>query len=126
MTAGSLRLVAAPKANSNAIHDGPCSKQANGHQVTLEILPRPVRAMQPLLFRVSIEPADNLPSVLMLDFTMPGMFMGKNQMRLVRTAPGLWEGRGVIVRCMSGRTLWQIMVLLPELDNPAFSFDVRD
>lgn len=82
--------------------------------------------MQPLLFRVSVEPADNLPQVLLLNFTMPGMYMGKNVMKLVRTAPGTWENRGVIVRCMTNKTLWQIMILSPELDNPAFSFDVRD
>jgi hypothetical protein len=120
------RLDAEPRANCNAIHDGPCTKQANGHAVTLDITPRPVRAMQPLLFRVSVEPADNLPPLLLLDFTMPGMYMGQNRMKLVRTAPGIWEGRGVIVRCMSGRKLWQIMILSPELGNPAFSFDVRD
>lgn len=119
-------LDAAPRANSNAIHEGPCTKQANGRAVTLEITPRPVRAMQPLLFRLSVEPAGELPQVLLLDFTMPGMYMGKNVMKLVRTAPGTWESRGVFVRCMSGKTLWQIRVLSPELDNPAFSFDVRD
>lgn len=123
---GSARLDAEPRANSNAIHEGPCAKQVNGRAVTLEITPRPVRHMQPLLFRVTVEPADNLPPVLTIDFSMPGMYMGENRMKLVRTAPGVWEGRGVIVRCMSGRKLWQIKVLSPELGNPAFSFDVRD
>jgi hypothetical protein len=126
MTLGAVRLHAEPKADSNAIHDAPCVKQANGHAVTLEITPRPVKAMQPLLFKVKVDPADNLPSTLTIDLSMPGMYMGENRMKLVRTAPGVWEGKGVIVRCMSGRKLWQIMVLSPELGNPAFSFDVRD
>ena len=121
-----IPLDAEPRANSNAIHSGPCSKQSNSHTVTLDITPRPVRAMQPLLFRVSVEPAGDLPPVLMLDFSMPGMYMGQNRMKLVRTASGAWEGRGVIVRCMSGKKLWQLMLLSPELGNPAFSFDVRD
>jgi hypothetical protein len=126
MTLGAAQLGAEPKADSNAIHDGPCAKLANGRKVTFEITPRPVRAMQPLLFRVSVEPSGDLPPVLMLDFSMPGMYMGKNQMKLVRTASGAWEGRGVIVRCMSGKKLWQLMLLSPELGNPAFSFDVRE
>jgi hypothetical protein len=126
MALGWAQLHAEPKADSNTIHDGPCAKQANGRAVTLDITPRPVKAMQPLLFKVKVDPADNLPAVLVLDFTMPGMYMGKNQMKLARTATGVWEGRGVIVRCMSGKKLWQIMVLSPELGNPAFSFDVRD
>ncbi|NTV66893.1 MAG: hypothetical protein HGB06_04290 [Chlorobaculum sp.] len=121
-----IPLDAEPRANSNAIHSGPCAKQANGRTVTLDITPRPVRAMQPLLFRVSVEPSGDLPPVLMLDFSMPGMYMGQNRMKLVRTASGAWEGRGVIVRCMSGKKLWQLMLLSPELGNPAFSFDVRD
>ncbi|NTU52949.1 MAG: hypothetical protein HGA97_04440 [Chlorobiaceae bacterium] len=122
----SIPLHAEPRANSNALHDGPCTKQFNGRLITLDITPRPVRAMQPLLFRVTVEPAGELPPVLLLDFTMPGMYMGKNVMKLVRTAPGTWENRGVIVRCMSGKKLWQLMILSPELGNPAFSFDVRD
>jgi hypothetical protein len=126
IASGATRLHAEPKADSNAIHDAPCVKQANGHAVTLDITPRPVKAMQPLLFKVKVDPADNLPSTLMIDFSMPGMYMGKNQMKLVRTAPGVWEGRGVIVRCMSGRKLWKLMLISPELGNPAFSFDVRD
>ncbi|NTW54218.1 MAG: hypothetical protein HGB15_05580 [Chlorobaculum sp.] len=121
-----MPLHAEPKADSNAIHDAPCAKPANGRKVTLDITPRPVRAMQPLLFRVSVEPADNLPPVLTIDFSMPGMYMGQNRMKLVRTASGAWEGRGVIVRCMSGKKLWKLMLLSPELGNPAFSFDVRD
>jgi len=126
MTLFAARLYAEPKADSNAIHSGLCTKQVNGRMVTLDITPRPVRAMQSLLFRVSVEPADNLPPVLLLDFSMPGMYMGKNQLKLVRSASGAWEGRGVIVRCMSGRKLWQITILSPELGNPAFSFDVRE
>ncbi len=126
MMFGAVQLHAEPKADSNAIHDGTCIKQANGRNVTLDITPRPVKAMQPLLFKISVDPADNLPSNMMIDFSMPGMYMGENRMKLVRTAPGVWEGRGVIVRCMSGKKLWRITILSPELGNPAFSFDVRD
>jgi len=113
-------------ADSNAIHSGPCTKKANNRQVTLDITPKPVRHMQELTFRVTMAPADRLPSTLTLDLSMPGMMMGKNQVTLKQQPGGAWEGKGIIVKCMSGRTLWQATILSPELGNPAFSFNVRD
>lgn len=126
MAGSATRLHAEPKADSNAIHERPCTKAAADRMVTLEILPRPVRHMEELTFRVTVKPADNLPSTLVLDLSMPGMHMGKNQVRLEKSASGAWEGKGLIVRCMSGRKLWEAAILSPQLGNPAFSFDVRD
>ena len=38
-----------------SIQYGPCIQEVNGHQVTLEVLPRPVKAMQDLIFKVTID-----------------------------------------------------------------------
>ncbi|NTU67516.1 MAG: hypothetical protein HGB02_01400 [Chlorobiaceae bacterium] len=113
-------------ADSNAIHAGPCTKRADGRLVTLEIDPKPVRHMRELTFRVTIEPCDGMPQHLLLDLAMPGMVMGRNQVRLSRRNGCTWEGRGLIVRCMSGRTLWRATLLSPGPGNPVFTFDVRD
>jgi hypothetical protein len=113
-------------ADSNAIHAAPCTKTAAGRQVTLEIDPKPVRHMQELTFRVSIDPCDGIPSNILLDLGMPGMVMGRNQVRMSRKSASAWEGKGIIVRCMSGRRLWRATLLRPELGNPSFTFDVRD
>lgn len=51
---------------------------------------------------------------------------GKNQVKLVKKSNCLYEGKGLIVKCMSGRKLWKATVLSEKLNNPAFSFDVRD
>jgi hypothetical protein len=126
MTLGVTTALAGHAADSNAIHNGPCTKQVGNRQVTLAITPRPVRHMRELTFRVTVAPAQGVPSPLVLDITMPGMVMGKNQVILKQQPDGTWKGRGIIVKCISGSTLWQAMILSPELGNPAFTFNVRD
>ncbi|NTV92836.1 MAG: hypothetical protein HGA72_06090, partial [Chlorobiaceae bacterium] len=52
--------------------------------------------------------------------------MGKNQVSLVKKNNCLYQGKGIIVKCKSGRKLWKATLLSPGLNNPAFTFDVRD
>lgn len=112
--------------DSNILHTGPATKAASGRKVTLEIDPKPVKHMTDLTFRITVSPGKDLPSTLLLDLSMPGMQMGKNQVKLEKRADGSWAGNGLIVRCMSGRKLWQATVLSPELGNPAFTLNVQD
>jgi hypothetical protein len=107
------------------IHQGPCTVMAGNRSVTLNIEPKPVSAMKELTFSVTVSPCNKLPDTLLLDLSMPGMQMGNNQVTLVKKNACLYEGKGIIVRCMSGRTLWQVTVLSDELKNPAFTFNVR-
>ncbi|MBZ4219122.1 MAG: hypothetical protein LAC69_02885 [Chlorobium sp.] len=108
------------------IHQGPCSITSGSYNVTLNIDPKPVKHMKELTFRVTVTPCDKLPGILLLDLSMPGMEMGKNQVTLVRKSACIYEGKGIIVRCMSGRTLWRVTILSDELNNPAFTFNVRE
>ena len=108
------------------IHQGPCTIMAGQHTVTLNIEPKPVSAMKELTFRVTATPCNKLPDTMILDLTMPGMEMGKNQVTLVKKSACLYEGKGIIVRCMSRRTLWRVTILSDELKNPAFTFNVRE
>jgi hypothetical protein len=109
----------------NRIHEKACSIKSGSHTVTLNVEPKPVSAMKELTFRVTVTPCDKLPGTLLLDLSMPGMDMGKNPVTLVKKSACLYEGKGIIVRCMSGRTLWQVTVLSDELNNPSFTFNVR-
>ena len=109
----------------NSIHEKACTITAGQHTVTLNIEPKPVSAMKELTFSVRVTPCDKLPQTLLLDLSMPGMTMGKNQVTLVRKSECIYEGKGIIVRCMSGRTLCQVTILSDELQNPAFTFNVR-
>lgn len=110
----------------NSIHEKACSVTAGQRTVTLNIDPKPVKHMKELTFSVTITPCDKLPETLLLDLSMPGMQMGKNQVTLVRKSGCMYQGKGIIVRCMSGRTLWQATILSDELNNPAFTFNVRE
>ncbi len=116
-------------ATESNIHEGPCTITAGSRSITLNIEPKPVSAMKELTFRITVTPCDKLPDRLLLDLSMPGMMMGKNQVTLVKKSGCLnestYEGKGIIVRCMSGRTLWQVTILSDELQNPAFTFNVR-
>jgi hypothetical protein len=110
----------------NSIHEKACTVTAGQRTLTLNIDPKPVRHMKELTFSVTVTPCDRLPETLLLDLSMPGMEMGKNQVTLVRKSACIYEGKGIIVRCMSGRTLWRVTILSSELNNPAFTFNVRE
>ena len=108
------------------IHEKACTITSGSYTVTLNIDPKPIKHMKELTFSVTVSPCDKLPASLLLDLSMPGMAMGKNQVTLVKKSACTYEGNGIIVRCMSGRTLWQATILSDELNNPAFTFNVRE
>ncbi len=110
----------------NNIHEKACTITSGNYNVTLNIEPKPVQHMKELTFSVTVKPCDKLPDTLQLDLSMPGMEMGKNQVTLIKKSGGLYEGKGIIVRCMSGRTLWRATIISDELKNPAFIFNVRE
>ena len=115
-------LAAESTVNCDA-HKGVCSQSSGDLTVSLEIVPRPVKAMQDLVFKVSIEGAapTNHPHI---DLGMPAMKMGPNQVALKPTGPGTYEGTGVIVRCPSGKRTWFADVIVPESGEVKFIFDV--
>ena len=104
-------------------HTGACSQSSGAISVSLEISPRPVKAMQDLVFKVSIEGATPA-SHPHIDLGMPAMRMGPNQVPLKPTGPGTYEGTGVIVRCPSGKRTWFANVIVPESGEVKFIFDV--
>ena len=110
----------------NTIHEKACTITSGSYTVTLNIDPKPVKHMKELTFSMTVSPCDKLPDTLLLDLSMPGMAMGKNQVTLVKKSDCTYEGKGIIVRCMSGRTLWQATILSDELKHPAFTFNVRE
>lgn len=105
------------------IQSGSCRKQINGRIVDLEILPKPVKAMTDLTFQVKIS-GDLLSEAPFIDLGMPGMKMGPNRVVLKKIGAATYEGQGVIVRCQSGKTIWQATVTLPDIGKAVFTFDV--
>ncbi|UCE52326.1 MAG: hypothetical protein JSV31_24170 [Desulfobacterales bacterium] len=104
-------------------HRGACSQSLGDLTVSLEITPRPVKAMQDLVFKVTFsgQPPSKIPYI---DLGMPGMKMGPNRVLLRRTEKGYYEGKGVIVRCPSGRRTWFADVTIPGSGEVKFIFDV--
>jgi len=105
------------------IHHGPCSQVIENITVVLDIQPKPVKAMQDLLFRVSLTGVSpgKPPHI---DLGMPGMKMGPNRVSLKPAGDGAYEGTGVIVRCPSGRRTWYARVAVPGVGPVEFVFDV--
>lgn len=109
-----------------AIDEGPCTASGeDGRAATLEILPRPVRTMSNLIFRLRLdETTAESGKRAMLHLDMPGMYMGVNRIHLESRGGGLFEGGGVIVRCPSGGRSWRAVVEGPAAEGAAFTFQV--
>ncbi len=105
------------------IDQGPCTSTVAGRQVVFDISPKPVRFMKELAFTVTVDGRKTAPTVL-LDLTMPGMYMGINQVILKRTADGPYSGKGIIPRCPSGKKLWRAEVSLPGGGKASYTFNV--
>ncbi|MGD9180162.1 MAG: hypothetical protein PVG15_01740 [Desulfobacterales bacterium] len=107
------------------LHQGACTRNLSGSTITLAVMPRPVEAMQDLLFQVTF--SDKLPPNTRppyIDLGMPGMQMGPNRVQLKSVGNNTYEGRGVIVRCPSGRRTWRATVTFPDVGYADFIFDV--
>ena len=107
------------------IHDGTCTLPLSGGSgaVIFDISPKPVKAMTDLVFKVRIdEPIP--PAAPYIDLGMPGMKMGPNRVILKIADDGSYTGNGIIVRCPSGKTLWQATVTVPGAGTSEFIFNV--
>jgi hypothetical protein len=123
---------AAENKTSCDIQRGPCIREAgDGMTVEFDIQPKPVTAMSGLTFFIHLtrngKPVTDLSSVV-LDLTMPGMYMGKNRPVLKRMDKGRYEGKGLITRCMSNSRTWQAEVVVERakrISVAVFEFEVR-
>jgi len=111
------------------VNSGPCLKTAEGLSVAFDISPKPVKVMHDLIFTVTL--IDNGKPVtdasVMIDLTMPGMYMGKNAVRLKRGQKGTYTGSGVIVRCPTGEKIWQASIVVRRVNRTSvvsYTFEV--
>ena len=105
------------------VHVGTCTSTLEGIEVTLNITPKPVKAMHDLDFTVTF--AGGTPVIdPYIDLAMEGMNMGRNRVMLKPMEDSLYRGRGVIVRCPSGRRTWKARITAPDLGSVEFVFDV--
>jgi hypothetical protein len=105
------------------VNAGPCRASLKDIQVTLEVEPKPVKAMEDLTFTVRFA-GKKFVGDPYIDLGMPGMNMGRNRVFLKPIGASVYQGRGVIVRCPSGRRAWKAAVIIPHLGSVEFVFDV--
>ena len=110
------------KINCDA-HAGACTQTIGDVEVEMEISPRPVKALEDLSFKVTLSGPESAIAAH-IDLGMPAMKMGPNRVMLKSTGPGIFEGRGVIVKCKSGRRTWFAIVTIPDHGEAIFVFDV--
>ena len=114
-----------------AIQDGPCGKKTrSGIEVLFDVTPRPAAAMRELEFSVFLRkngrPVAN--AALLLDLSMPGMFMGNNQPRLSEGHAGRYRGQGIIPRCPTGSRIWRAFIAVRKdstVEQISFVFEVQ-
>jgi hypothetical protein len=105
------------------VHKGPCSATLAGTEVTLDVAPKPVKAMKDLTFTVTFTDGKAVANPY-IDLGMVGMNMGRNRVVLEPTGESVFRGYGVIVRCPSGRRTWRAELIVPERGSVEFIFDV--
>lgn len=105
--------------------EGPCVKKMNAREFILETSPAPPQAFKETTFTLSIRGAEIKSEEIILDLSMPGMYMGKNQVRLKKSGRNTYTGKGIIPRCPSGKTLWQVGLTLPDGTKIDFRFHVK-
>ncbi len=106
-----------------AIDQGPCSRTAGMREVIFDITPKPVKTMKELTFTVRAVGKNSAPTVL-LDLSMPGMYMGRNEVILKKTPDGSYSGKGIIPRCPSGNKRWKAEVAIPGAGKVSYIFNV--
>lgn len=96
---------------------GSCmSRTPDGIMIEFDVQPKPVTSMSEMTFTVRLT-RNNTPvrnAQVEVDLTMPGMFMGTSRPKLDHVENGRYEGRGMFMRCASGRKTWQADVMVVE------------
>ena len=114
-----------------ALSAGPCTAAAGGRRVTLDAGPRPLRAMTEIDFAVAVDPP-LAGATGEIALSMPGMYMGDNRVPIALGTDGQLRGRGVFVRCPSGRRTWSAEVKIRSPDAVAttasavFTFELAE
>lgn len=105
------------------INSGPCIREIknDGIKVILDMYPKPLSAMKDIVFHVTLTDKGGpvTDASVMVDLTMPGMFMGTNRPVLTHTGRGEYEGRGVIQACPHGGKTWRAEVRITRQDKTA-------
>lgn len=112
------------------IDAGACTRAVGTLSVLFDITPKPVKVMREVTFTVTVQDGGRpvTDALLSVGLTMPGMYMGKNVVRLAHRGNGVYEGNGVIIRCPSGKKMWKASVSLQRggaVKTASYIFEVQ-
>ena len=126
-----LSLAASPETSDCDIQHAMCVRTTrSGMEVEFSITPRPVKAMQDLEFIVTLRKKGTpvTGAKVVLDLSMPGMFMGTHQPKLREAPDGTYRGRGVIPRCVTGQRTWKAFIAVAhggQVEDVSVLFEVQ-
>ena len=131
-----VALAGCPRARQDPapcdLNRGACAAGSAGVAIHLELSPRPLRPLTELEVSVTLSsggaPLDGASVVV--ELSMPRMYMGENRAALRPVGGGRYAGKVVLVRCASGRRDWVADVLVRPSAGPEaharFSFEATE
>lgn len=93
----------------------------------LQLNPKPVKAMQDVNFQLDLKKSTIEFSDIILDLTMPAMYMGDNKVSLKKSGENQYAGKGVFPECTTPDRRWNIKVIFKGHHNEYFKniqFDI--
>lgn len=91
---------------------------------TLDLNPKPVVSMKEITFTLVLDYQKFTPEEILLDLTMPEMYMGDNKVRLTKKQDNIYEGKGIFPECTSKFTKWNIEVFFDQYTSTNVQFDI--
>ncbi len=91
---------------------------------TLDLNPKPVVAMKEITFTLALNEKKFDPQEILLDLTMPEMYMGENKVKLLKKQENIYEGKGVFPECTSKFTRWNIEIFFDPSTTTNIQFDI--
>lgn len=122
---------AAENSSTCNVQNGSCLEEtSDGMTVEFDIQPKPVSSLSELAFIANLSRSGTPVSdaSVVLDLSMPGMYMGKNQPSLKHAKNGRYEWKGIIARCPSGNRMWQAELTITQGSKTTkvdFVFEVK-
>ncbi|MCS7204654.1 MAG: hypothetical protein NZ853_03055 [Leptospiraceae bacterium] len=78
----------------------------------LNLSPKPVYTMKEIQFQLEFTKSNIHQPEILLDLTMPAMYMGENKVIMKKVSDNLFEGKGIFPECTSDDRRWNIKILM--------------
>ena len=83
-------------------------------QGILNLHPKPVYAMKPIEFDLTLTTSKLQNPEILLNLTMPAMYMGINKVFLKKVSKNVYKGNGMFAECVTEDRRWNIKIVFKE------------